>query len=147
MSTTISVEHNGETYPGTIMVIESTHLGMEDHGIATAFIHCKADSLGVGVGGFGLDRPVKVNGEFSHREGTGYGFDHLMQICRTVGVSRWEDLKGKHVIVLWSPESRGGWGASSVGIASLTGDRVFILKEHAEAWKEAHPEECDEVAF
>ena len=136
---TITVDHDGKTYAGEIMRIEKTHLGMEDHGIVTAFIHCKAKGSGIGVGGFGLDKPVRVNGKFSHREGTGYGLDHLMQFVRTVGVDSWEKLVGQHVIVLYA--GRAGLGGMSVGIASLTGDRVFILKDHAEKWENDHPDE------
>jgi hypothetical protein len=113
----ITIEHRGETYSGEIMQIESTHFGGEDHGILTAFIHCKSDGFGVGVGGYGLDEPVKDDqGKFLGREGTAYGLDHLVQIMRTVGVERWEELPGKHVIVLFNGPSR--WGSTSVGLAS-----------------------------
>lgn len=137
---TITIEHAGRTYAGEIMQIESTALTVEDHGIVTAYLHCKNGSSGIGVGGFGLDAPVTDDdGKFLRREGTGYGLDHLMQFMQTVGVTSWEKLKGQHVIVLY--EGRAGWGGMSVGIASLTGDRVFILKEHAELWEATHAEQ------
>jgi hypothetical protein len=103
----ITVEHNGETYTGQIMLIESTMLGA----------------------------PVKgEDGRFSHREGTAYGLDLIVQILRTVGVGSWEQLVGKHVIVLF--KGRSLLGGTSAGIASLVDDRVLILKDHAAAWSD-----------
>lgn len=138
MSATITIDHNGTSYPGRVMTIKSTMFGTEDHGILSAFLHCEGKGFGVGVGGYGLDAPVKVHGKFSHREGTAYGLDHLAKLMETVGVHKWEDLPGKHVIVLSEPTSGGGWGSQSVGIADITGERVMVLKEHAEDWKASH---------
>lgn len=141
MTRTITVEHNGKTYAGTVMRIESTRLGIQDHGIVTASLSMKAGSTGVNVGGYCLDAPVKdAAGRFLRREGTGYGLDYVMQVLHTVGVDTWEQLKGREVIVLWS--GNGGLGQMSLGIAHLTDEsRVLILSEHAENWKAAHPED------
>lgn len=145
MSRTITVEHNGSTYYGEVMTVESTHLGSEDHGILTAYLHLNGDGTGVGVGGYGLDKPVKVDGRFSHREPTAYGFDHVMQLVRVVGASRWEDLPGRQVIVLF--EKPGSWGQVAAGLAHITdAKRVLILKEHVEEWQSAHPADFDEVS-
>ena len=134
MSRTITVEHNGTTYYGEVMTIESTSLGAEDHGILTAYLHLKGDGTGIGVGGYGLDTPVRdAEGKFSHREPTAYGFDHVMQLVRVVGASRWEDLPGRQVIVLFS--QKGSWGQTAVGLANLIdAKRVLILQEHADEW-------------
>ena len=140
MKRTLTIEHNGETYYGHIAKIESTMLGVEDHGIATAYLHLKWDGSGIGVGGFCLDTPVKdADGKHSHREGTGYGMDHIMQMVRTVGVSTWEKLKGADVIVLFKTAS--SWGSTASGIAGLHNGKVLILKEHADQWRETHPAE------
>lgn len=134
MKRQITVEHNGTTYYAEVMTVESTSLGVEDHGILTAYLHLKGDGTGIGVGGYGLDQPITVDGKFSHREPTAYGFDHVLQLMRTVGVSRWEDLPGKSCLVLF--EKPGSWGQTSVGIAHLTDeDRVFILIDHATEWQ------------
>jgi hypothetical protein len=58
-----------------------------------------------------------------------------MRIMETVGVSRWEALPGKQAIILYAGSA--GWGGRSIGIASLTdSDRVLILEDHAQAWKD-----------
>jgi hypothetical protein len=136
---TLTIEHNGQTYYGHIAKIESTMLGLEDHGVVTAYLHLKWDGSGIGVGGYCLDTPVKKpDGTHSHREGTGYGLDHIMRLTQTVGVSTWENLTGADVIVLFTTES--SWGSMAKGIAGLHNGKVMILKEHAEQWEAAHSE-------
>lgn len=128
----IVIEHNGKTYMGYNAIIKSTSLGWEDHGILTAYLHCEWPGAGVGVGGFGLD---EFDERGKPRKGTAYGLDHIMRLLETVGVNSWEKLPGKNVIVLFA--GTGGFaGSSSVGIANATDDKVFILKEHSEAWRE-----------
>lgn len=138
MTRTISVDHNGTTYAGEVMRIKSTMLGTEDHGIVTAYLHCEVNGSSVGVGGYSLDTPVESDRSFA-REGTAYGLDHLLRIMETVGVSRWEALPGKDVIVL--SEGSGGWGSMAVGIANLLDSKVLIFSEHLAEWKANHPEQ------
>lgn len=45
----------------------------------------------------------------------------------------WLVRGNQHVIILYSSDVI--LGGTSVGIASLTGERVLVLKDHAEAWK------------
>lgn len=132
METSIAVEHHGHTYKGYIAHIDATSLGWEDHGILTATLHLSWKGSGIGTGGYCLD--TTDNGK---RKGTAYGLDHIMQIMATVGVSRWEDLKGKNVIVLFDvPMDRSTVGQSSVGIAGLLNEKVLIYKEHVAEWKD-----------
>jgi hypothetical protein len=128
---TITVDHNGKTFGGEIMRIESTHLGWEDHGILTAQLHCKGDGSGIGVGGYCLD--VTTGPPDYKRAGTAYGLDHLMRIMETVGVSSWEKLPGQQVIVLFEGVGS-SLGRQSVGIAGMLNSEVLVLKEHAEGW-------------
>lgn len=130
---TITIRHEGKNYDGQIATIRSTSLGYEDHGIFTVMLNCVWPGGGVGVGGFCLDESMGKDGDYKRR-GTAYGLDHIIRVMETVGVSSWEQLVGKHVIVL-SDEGHSGWGGVSVGIAHATEDRVLILKEHAEAWR------------
>ena len=132
---TISIAHDGVEYGGQMATVKSTHLGIEDHGIVTAYLHCEWPGGGIGVGGYCLDTPVKDEADkFLGREGTAYGLDHIMRLTQTVGASSWEDIPGKHVIVLFT----GSWpwlGSTAAGIAHPTDeDRVFILREHSDLW-------------
>jgi hypothetical protein len=129
VSLDLTLDHEGATYAGHIARIASTHLGPEDHGIWTFFLHVEWPGAGVGIGGFGLDT---YDGE--RRIGTAYGMDMLMRVLETVGVARWEDIPGRNVIVLF--EKNGGYaGQRAVGLASIDGERVLILSEVADRWR------------
>jgi hypothetical protein len=140
------IEHNGKKLQGQIMTVESTSLTVEDHGIVSAWLHCKAPSTGIGVGGYCLDRPVKdEEGKFLRREGTAYGLDHIMEILKTAGVYSWEKLPGTSIVVLFEHEGS-TLGRSAVGFAHLTDtDKVLIFKEHADVWRER--EGCSEKSL
>ena len=130
----IAIEHNGKTYGGQIGTIKSTRLGYQDHGILTADLNVEWAGGGVSVGGFVLDKPRDRDASDYTREGTAYGLDQIIRILETVGVERWEDLKGQQIIVLFEGESV--WGSQAVGLAATTDDeKVLVLREHAEAWK------------
>lgn len=74
--------------------IESTMLGMEDHGILTCFLTVVYDkSCHQGFGGYTLDRFDKA---MDRRIGTAYGMEFISRIMQTIGVEKWEDLKGKY---------------------------------------------------
>jgi hypothetical protein len=66
--------------------IQSTFLGIEDHGIFTAMITL---DYGESSQGFG-------NHDLTYRD---YGIKYLRKILEVVGVDCWEELKGKHVRV------------------------------------------------
>lgn len=132
---TLTIEHNGVTYSGEIATITSTFFGTEHHGILSASLNLKFDGSGISVGGYCLDSVHKDEaGRFVGRVGSAYGLDHLMRIMETVGVDNWEQLQGRQMIALF--EGNGGWGASAVGIAGLTNDKVLVFKEHANEWRE-----------
>ena len=134
----ITVTHDGTDYAGEVMTVGSTRLGWEDHGILTASIDCRSSYGGVGgvgVGGYALDAPLKRGESGTERVGTAYGLDHVMQLMRVVGVEKWEDMPGRRVIVLST--GSGGPGSMSKGLANIDSGRVFLLSEHATAWKDA----------
>jgi hypothetical protein len=135
MSRSIVIEHNAVEYGGQVGTITSTALGYQDHGILTASLTVEWKGGGVSVGGYCLDQPKDRDARDYSRRGTAYGLDHLIRILETVGVDRWEELKGKQVIVLF--EGRDWLGAQSVGIAHATDEsKVLVLREHADAWRE-----------
>lgn len=129
----LTIAHEGKTYGGQIATISGTSLGSPDHGIISAYLHTKWNGGGIGVGGFCLDEPLKDDaGKFIKRVGTAYGLDHLMRIMETVGVETWEDLPGKHVIVLF--EGKSIFGKTAAGIAGIANEKVLIFKDHANAF-------------
>jgi hypothetical protein len=130
MARQIIVEHNGSKYYGQIARIESTMLGQEDHGILTVYLNVSGDGWGTGVGGYGLDAWVEPE---KRRVPTAYGLDQIVQIMHTVGVSTWEKLPGREVIVLYDTAS--SLGSIAKGIAHIQDEkRVLIFKEHADRW-------------
>lgn len=135
MGVEIRIEHAGKAYSGEIAKITSTSLGVEDHGILSAFVFTEWQGGGVGVGGYALDAWDEAA---KARVTTAYGLDQLVQIMRVVGVSSWEKLPGQQVIVLFDGDNGdGSFGSRAIGLASTIGDRVLDLKVHAEQWKEA----------
>lgn len=144
MNRTITIEHSGQTYYGQVARVESTALGINDHGIVTAGLNVTGHAWGTSVGGgYCLDTPVEVDGKYSHREGTGFGLDYVMTVIKTVGSDTWEGCKGKDVIVLYEREHP--WGSIAAGIAHVSDeDKVMVFAEHAEAWKASHPGELPE---
>jgi len=78
-------------------VIDGTMLGVEDHGLLTFYIYLDYGGCGQGFGGYALDEPLKVDGRFVRRRGTAFGTEAIMRLLKVVGVSKWEDLKGKAV--------------------------------------------------
>ena len=76
-------------------VIESTMLGVEDHGILSCWLNLKYDGSGQGFGGYSLDGPKKdAAGKFLGRFGTAYGAEFIRLILATLKVERWEKLPG-----------------------------------------------------
>lgn len=75
-------------------VIKDTMLGWEDHGIFTCMIYLESDGWAQGYGGYELDawNPVQEK-----RSATKTGLQAIMDLLKTLEVSRWEDLKGQYV--------------------------------------------------
>jgi len=93
--------------------IESTHLGLEGHGIFTfSLAFKKADGTHQGFGNFAW-----ISSELIH------------EILKVVGVEKWEDLSGKHVRI------KRGQGANDriTAIGNLMKDNWLDL----EAWTNA----------
>lgn len=77
-------------------VIKSTMLGYEDHGLLTFSLHLDYGGSGQCAGGYRLDGYDKEKEETIY---TATGLEILAQIIKIVGVSKWEDLKEKHIRV------------------------------------------------
>lgn len=107
--------------------IDSTMLGVEDHGIMTAMIGLDYGGSHQSFGGYGMDEPIKENGEFKGRRGTAYGCEFIRRVLEVVGVERWEDLKGRHVRV----KRPKGLGGTIIAIGNIIKDQWFDPKELA----------------
>ena len=98
--------------------IASTTLGIEDHSILTFFVHLEFDGCGQGLGGYALDHRDR---ETRKLIGHGSGLVAIRRILEVVGVSNWEDLKGKLVRV-----RHDGIGSKPI-IGHILEDRWFDL--------------------
>lgn len=101
--------------------IKSTSLGMEDHGIFTAFIHVEGDCWGCGFGGYsygGWDKPSNDS------IGPAMLHEFVRGVCRVVGVDGWEKLPGAYCRVRTD-----GPGGSIKAIGNLLKDSWFEVKK------------------
>ncbi len=79
-------------------------MGVEDHGILTAYIHLTyGKSGGQGAGGMSLDTYDKVK---ERRVGHALGSEFILRTLRAFGVSKWEDLQGRTVFALIDKNNR-----------------------------------------
>ena len=76
-------------------LIRSVSITMEDHGIITFLINVEGDAWGCSVGGYCIGHGY-LNADKDYFDGCGEGIEAMARIMDVVGVSRWEDLKGKY---------------------------------------------------
>ena len=105
------IEKNGK--------IDSTFLGIEDHGIMTCWLNITYDGSGQGFGGYALD---------GNAGGRGHAKSILAirKILETLDVRDWADLKGKYVRVRKEDE----WNSPIHSIGHIVEDRWFSFKDH-----------------
>ena len=108
-------------------LIASTTLGVEDHDIMTCWLGIEFDSGGCGFGGYAFD---KYDRETKQRIGCAFGITSIRKILETVGVSKWEDLKGQHIRV-----EHEGIGGTITKIGHFMKNKWFSFKEEAEKYE------------
>lgn len=101
--------------------IINADLSMEDHGILTLYITLEGNGWGVCYGGYCIGKGYLGSSKF---EGYDKGIEYIMRIMDTVGVSKFEDLKGKHVRVATK-----GWGSCVKIIGNLIKEQWFDTEE------------------
>ena len=109
-----------------IAKIESTMLGYEDHSIFSISLHVRyGENTHQGVGGYALDEWDESVG---HRVGTAYGHNFIIRVLKAVGASKWEDVKGRTIMVLFEKD---GWNELPIGIKNLPTEpgETFIFSE------------------
>lgn len=114
--------------------ITGTFLGVEDHGIFTAYITVEGAGFGCSFGGYSLDEPIRDSaGKFVKRRGSGFGSEWIKRLLEVLDVPKWEDLKGTVVRI----KIDGGGFGTIKDIGHFMKDRWLgtegILKEFQEA--------------
>ena len=102
--------------------IRDTMLGIEDHGIMTCWLSLDFSSAGQGFGGYAMD---SFSREQKGRIGDGKSIMAIRKILETVGVEKWEDLKGKYVRVKRST----AFGKIDA-IGHIVEEKWFSFEEH-----------------
>ena len=108
--------------------ITGTYLGIEGHGILTAFLHCEFDDYAQSFGGYALDT---YDAEKKRRVGHSVGSEFINRVLETAGVENWEKLKGKHIRV----DREKGWNGKIVGIGHITKNKWFYPERLVEEMK------------
>ena len=100
--------------------ITNISLGYEDHGILTFGLTLNiADGTSCVFGGYALD---KYDKETEKRYCPAYSMELITRIMKVVGVSRWEDIKGKYIRVVSN-----GWGSTIKKIGNLMKNEWFDI--------------------
>lgn len=101
--------------------ITGVSISMADHGCITFWVNVEGKGWGCGIGGYCVGHGYLGA---DHFDGYGKGLEAMARIMDTVGVEKWEDLKGKYCRV----ESE-GWGGMIHKIGNLINDKWFDIKE------------------
>lgn len=100
-------------------LIENVDLSMADHGCLTLAMTLSGGGWGVVYGGYCLGKGY-LGASDDFFEGSAAGMEYLMRIMDTVGVEKFQDLKGKYVRVAVK-----GWGGSVKIIGNILKDKWF----------------------
>ena len=100
-------------------LIANVDLSMADHGCFTLLMTLEGGGWGVVYGGYCLGKGC-LGADDDFFDGSAAGMEYLMRIMDTVGVERFQDLKGKYVRVAIK-----GWGSSVNIIGNIIKDKWF----------------------
>lgn len=101
--------------------ITATEITMADYGCLTFRVCVEGSGWGCWIGGYCIGKGYLDAKEF---EGYDRGLEAIMRVMDTVGVNRWEDLKGKYIRV-----ETNGCGGTVHKIGHIMRDKWFDLKE------------------
>ena len=99
--------------------ITNVDLSMADYGCLTLAMTLEGGGWGVVYGGYCLGKGY-LGADDNFFEGSAAGIESLMRIMDTVGVEKFQDLKGKYVRVATK-----GWGDSVKIIGNILKDQWF----------------------
>lgn len=100
-------------------LIKNIDLSMTDHGCLTLAMTLEGGGWGVVYGGYCLGKGY-LGADDDFFDGNAAGMEYLMRIMDTVGVEKFQDLKGKYVRVALK-----GWGSSVKIIGNIINDKWF----------------------
>lgn len=100
--------------------ITNVSITMEDHGCLSFYIGLEGDGWGCNYGGYAIAHGYLGAKEFKAENG--HGLEAMMEIMDTVGVHKWEDLKGKYVRVQTE-----GWGGKIDTIGNVVKEKWFNI--------------------
>ena len=100
-------------------LITKVDLSMADYGSLTLAMQLEGDYWGVVYGGYCLGKGY-LGADDDFFDGSAAGMEYLMRIMATVGVERFQDLKGKYVRV-----ATNGCGCSIKIIGNIIKDQWF----------------------
>ena len=106
--------------------ITNVSLTMED--VPTFYITLEGDGWGVNMGGYCIGKGYLGSDNISVESGA--GLEAMLRIMDTVGVSSWEDLKGKYCRI-----ESDGWGSTVKKIGNIINNKWFDLKEFFDSAK------------
>ena len=100
-------------------LIKNVDLSMADHGCLTLAMTLEGGGWGVVYGGYCLGKGY-LGADDDFFDGSAAGMEYLIRIMDTVGVEKFQDLKGKYVRVATK-----GWGSSVKIIGNIIKDKWF----------------------
>ena len=115
--------------------ISSVSISMADLGCLSFWIMLEGNGWGCGIGGYKIGSGYLGADEFEAEYGD--GLEAMMRIMDTVGVEKWEDLKGKYVRC----KSK-GWGSTGIDIiGNIIKDKWFNIRKFFADKVEQHKKE------
>lgn len=102
--------------------ITNVSITMEEHGCLTFWLTLEGEGWGCGYGGYCIGKGYLNADEFTADNGN--GLVAMMKIMDTIGVERWEDLKGQYCRV-----EVGSWGDRITTIGNIMKNKWFNIEE------------------
>ena len=100
-------------------LITNVDLSMADHGCLTLVMTLEGGGWGAVYGGYCLGKGY-LDASDDFFDGSATGMEYLIRIMDTVGVEKFQDLKGKYIRV-----ADKGWGSSVKIIGNIIKDKWF----------------------
>lgn len=110
--------------------ITGVSLTMADHGCLTFYVILEGNGWGCGFGGYCIGHGSTGWKENEFTAESGDGLVSMMRIMDTVGVDKWEDMKGRYVRCKID-----GWGSSIDEIGHITKEKWFNIRKFFEQRK------------